>query len=81
MISSDEAGERLRELKGLVVAALERLARRVSFEELRDFLEAGMGVYVDGLLLRKVVAEMVRGGELCKEVSAERHKLLLRLCK
>jgi len=54
--------------------------RAVSFDELRDELEA-WGVYIDGRVLRKVVAELVRRGVLCKTPSAERRKLLLHACQ
>jgi len=49
------------------------------FEEVRDRLES-TGIYVDGYILRKIVAEMVREKVICKEVSPTKRKLLLRLC-
>ncbi len=54
--------------------------RALSFDELRDELEA-QGIYIDGRVLRKVVAELVRRGVLCKTPSAERRKLLLHICR
>ncbi len=66
------------DLEKLILEIVEN--RALSFDELRDELEA-QGIYIDGRILRKVVAELIRRRMLCKTPSAERRKLLLHICQ
>lgn len=63
----------------LVKQALSTASKGLTFEEIRSYLEL-KGVYVNGLELRKIIADMVRDNALCKEVSPNRRKLLIKLC-
>ncbi|HIP57399.1 MAG TPA: hypothetical protein EYH02_04960 [Ignisphaera aggregans] len=65
------------ELEKLVLEIIGTSA--LSFDELRERIE-DRGVYLDGRVLRRVVAELVRRGVLCKTPFPERRKLLLHLC-
>lgn len=47
------------------------------FVEIRDCLEND-GVFLDGLELRKIIAELVRSGILCREV--KRNRVLFYRC-
>jgi len=62
------------ELASLVMECVER---PLEFVEIRNCLER-RGMYVDGVVLRKVVAELVRRGLLCREVS--RNRILFYRC-
>jgi len=53
---------------------------RLSFEELRDIIENVYGIYIDGLILRKIISNLIINGTICKTPSMERKKLLLTLC-
>ncbi len=53
---------------------------RLSFEELRDIIENVYGIYIDGLILRKIISNLIINGTICKIPSGERKKLLLVLC-
>ncbi|MEM1525931.1 MAG: hypothetical protein QW775_05940 [Ignisphaera sp.] len=64
----------------LVKQTLSTASKGLTFEEIRSYLELKR-VYVDGLELRKIIADMVRDNVLCKEVSPNRRKLLIKLCK
>lgn len=52
----------------------------LTFEELRDHLEVN-GYYIDGLILRKIVARLILNNTICKVPSKEKKKLLLILCR
>ncbi|MEM0371732.1 MAG: hypothetical protein QXG46_01965 [Ignisphaera sp.] len=52
----------------------------ILFEELRNELES-MGIYIDGLFLRKTIADMIRNGIICKEVSSSKKRFYLILCR
>jgi len=65
------------ELEKLVLEIIGTSA--LSFDELRERIE-DRGVYLDGRILRRVVAELIRRGILCKTPFPERRKLLLHLC-
>ena len=67
----------MNDLEKLVVEILRSGSR--TFDELREELW-NRSIYVDGLVLRKVVAELVRRRVVCKEPCPERRRFLLRLC-
>ncbi len=54
-------------------------SKKPSLDELREELES-RGLYLDGRELRKVVAEMVRMGVLCKVWDPSRRRFRLHLC-
>lgn len=69
-----------KDVEKLVKQILSTTSEGLTFEEIRNYLEL-KGVYIDGLELRKIVADMIRSNTLCKEVSSNRKKLLLKLCE
>lgn len=70
---------RVEELRGRIVELI-RNRGALSFDELRAGLEE-QGVYIDGKVLRGVVADLLREGILYKEPSASRRKMLLKLSR
>lgn len=67
-------------LREVIAKIIARNPDGLTFEELRNQLEAGEQIYIDGVELRKTVAEMIRQGTICKEPSPQRKKMLLKLC-
>jgi len=63
-----------------IVIEILRNRPRLSFEELRDIVENVYGIYIDGLILRKIISNLIIDGTICKTPSMERKKLLLTLC-
>ncbi len=63
-----------------VIIEILRTRPRLSFEEIRDIIENDYGLYMDGLMLRKIMANLITKGIICKIPSEERKKLLLTLC-
>ncbi len=47
----------------------------ITFDELREELERH-GIYVDALIVRKILAEMIRSGEVEKVVDEKRRRLV-----
>lgn len=52
----------------------------LTFEELRESLEYN-GYYLDGLILRKFIAHLIRSNNICKVPSEKGKKLVLVLCE
>lgn len=67
-------------LKEAIAKIIARNPSGITFEELRDQLETEEQIYIDGIELRKTVAEMIRQGTICKEPSPQRKKMLLKPC-
>jgi len=68
-------------LRKKIVEVLKAHCEGLVFDKLREVLEEREGVYVDGVLLRRVVAIMIREGTICKEPSALIKRMLLKLCR
>ena len=67
-------------IREIVKSVLAEKRDFITFDDLRSIIEDVKNIYIDGVKLRKVVADMVREGIICKEPSAERRKLLFKLC-
>lgn len=63
-----------------VEKVLQEKSEGLSFEELREVLDS-LGIYTDGVSLRRILVNMIKKRRICKSVSLERRKMLLRLCK
>jgi hypothetical protein len=68
-------------LKRKIIEILKQRHEGLVFDNLREVLEEKEGVYVEGMLIRRIVADMVREGLICREPSATLRRMLLRLCK
>jgi len=68
-------------LKRKIIEILKQRREGLVFDNLREVLEEKEGVYVEGMLIRRIVADMVREGLICREPSATLRRMLLRLCK
>ena len=68
-------------LKRKIIEILKQRHEGLVFDSLREVLEEKEGVYVEGMLIRRIVADMVREGLICREPSATLRRMLLRLCK
>jgi len=68
-------------LKRKIIEILKQQREGLVFDSLREVLEEKEGVYVEGMLIRRIVADMVREGLICREPSATLRRMLLRLCK
>lgn len=66
-------------LKRKILDILQKHAEGIIFDELREDLE-NQGIYVDGVMLRKIVADLIRGKIICKEPSPKLRKMILKLC-
>ena len=66
-------------LKSKILDILQKHAEGIIFDELREDLE-NQGIYVDGITLRKIVADLIRGKIICKEPSPKLRKMILKLC-
>ncbi|MDK6028702.1 hypothetical protein QPL79_04945 [Ignisphaera sp. 4213-co] len=69
------------ELRTLIKKVLARNPNGLTFDYLRNELEEIEMIYVDGTKLRKIIAEMIREGTICKEPSPQLKKFVLKLCK
>lgn len=68
-------------LRRILIEIIARKPEGITFDALRDELESEEGIYIDGVKLRKIVAEMIREGIVCKEPSSELKKMLMKICK
>jgi hypothetical protein len=68
-------------LKRKIIEILKQQHEGLVFDSLREVLEEKEGVYVEGMLIRRIVADMVREGLICREPSATLRRMLLKLCK
>jgi len=69
-----------RNVEKTVIEILSKNENGLSFEELRELLEEN-GYYLNGLMLRKIIAKLINNGIICKIPSEKRKKLLLTLCR
>jgi hypothetical protein len=69
-----------RNVEKTVIEILSKNENGLSFEELRELLEKN-GYYLNGLMLRKIIAKLINSGIICKIPSEKRKKLLLILCR
>jgi hypothetical protein len=58
---------------------LQKHTEGIVFDELRKDLEM-QGIYVDGVMLRKIVADLIKEKIVCKEPSPKLRKMVLKLC-
>jgi hypothetical protein len=68
-------------LKKRITEILKAHPKGLVFDKLREFLEEGEGIYVNGVFLRRIVASMIVEGIICKEPSETLKKMMLKLCK
>ncbi len=66
-------------LKRRVLDILQKHTEGIVFDELRKDLEM-QGIYVDGVMLRKIVADLIKEKIVCKEPSPKLRKMVLKLC-
>jgi hypothetical protein len=66
-------------LKRKILDILQKHAEGIIFDELREDMEK-QGIYVDGIMLRKIVADLIREKIVCKEPSPKLRKMVLKLC-
>lgn len=67
------------DIERIIRSILSRHSKGMEFKELREYLEQ-VGIYVDGYILRKIIADMIRSGVLCKEILSNKRRFVLKLC-
>ena len=64
-----------------IMIEIVRARGSISFDELRQQLEEEYGIYMDGLAIRKIAADLIRRRVLCKTPNPLRRKMMLTLCR
>ena len=69
-----------KDVEKAIIEILTRYREGLTFEELRGILEES-GYYLNGLVLRRAVSNLILSNTVCKTPLKEKKKFLLILCK